>query len=84
MILIKLIRIKRIRMMKSNSLTTTSMRKISKLMVLPMIIKNFLLVMIDFLNRFRTLMTKLLNLKLKLRNWEELAKKKSEFVELDK
>ena len=68
MILIKLIRIKRIRMMKSNSLTTTSMRKISKLMVLPMIIKNFLLVMIDFLNRFRTLMTKLLNLKLKLRN----------------
>ena len=78
MILLKPIRIKKIRMMKSNSLTTTSTRKIRKLMVLPMIIKNLLLVMIDFLNRFRTLMTKLLNLKLKLRNCKRIQQRKKQ------
>ena len=59
--LLKLTKIKKIRMMRSNSLTTVSKRKRSKLLILPMITKSLFMIMKDFLKRFRTLMMKLLN-----------------------
>ena len=70
MILLKPTKIRKIRMTKSNSLMKTSIRKKRNLLVLPMIIKNLFKIIIDFLMRFRTLMTKLLNLKPKSRNYK--------------
>ena len=78
MILLKPTKIRKIRMMKSSSLTTTSTKKMRKLQVLPMITKNFYQIMIVFLKRFRTLMTKLLNLKLKLRNCKRSQQRKKQ------